>query len=80
MPTNASNSASQDYYHTLVEGIVLCSAFVVEAVLIAVGNLLTVVLFTSFKKPCLEVLIALPASFPFREHVHDLECPPRLGR
>ena len=43
--TNASNSASKDYYHTLVEGIILCSAFVVEAVLIAVGNLLTVVLF-----------------------------------
>ena len=38
--TNASNSASKDYYHTLVEGIILCSAFVVEAVLIAVGNLL----------------------------------------
>ena len=48
--TNASNSASKDYYHTLVEGIILCSAFVVEAVLIAVGNLLTVVLFAFNRK------------------------------
>ena len=48
--TNASNSANKDYYHTLAEGIVLCSAFVVEAVLIAVGNLLTVVLFAFNRK------------------------------
>ena len=48
--TNASNSASKDYYHTLAEAIVLCSAFVVEAVLIAVGNLLTVVLFAFNRK------------------------------
>ena len=40
--TNASNGARKDYYHTLAEGIILCSAFVVEAVLIALGNLLTV--------------------------------------
>ena len=48
--TNASNSESQGYHHTLAEGIVLCSAFVVEAVLIAVGNLLTVVLFAFNRK------------------------------
>ena len=48
--TNASNCASKDYYHTLAEGIILCSAFVVEAVLIAVGNLLTVVLFAFNRK------------------------------
>ena len=48
--TNASNSANKDYYHTLAEGIILCSAFVVEAVLIAVGNLLTVVLFAFNRK------------------------------
>ena len=48
--TNASNGASKDYYHTLAEGIILCSAFVVEVVLIAVGNLLTVVLFAFNRK------------------------------
>ncbi|CAH3173697.1 unnamed protein product [Porites lobata] len=48
--TNASNSASQGYHHTLAEGIVLCSAFVVEAVLIAFWNLLTVVLFAFNRK------------------------------
>ena len=48
--TNASNSANKAYYHTLAEGIVLCSAFVVEAVLIAFGNLLTVVLFAFNRK------------------------------
>ena len=48
--TNASNSARKDYYHTLAEGIILCSAFVVEVVLIAVGNLLTVVLFAFNRK------------------------------
>ena len=48
--TNASNSASQGYHHTLAEGIVLSSAFVVEAVLIAFGNLLTVVLFAFNRK------------------------------
>lgn len=48
--TNASNSANKDYYHTLAEGIVLCSAFVVEAVLIAFGNLLTVVVFAFNRK------------------------------
>ena len=47
---NASNSASKDYYHTLAEGIIPCSAFVVEAVLIAFGNLLTVVLFAFNRK------------------------------
>ena len=50
--TNASNSASQDYYHNMSEGIVLCSAFVVEAVLIASGKLLTVVLFAFNRKLC----------------------------
>ena len=48
--TNASNSTNKDYYHTLAEGIVLCSAFVVEAVQIAFGNLLTVVLFAFNRK------------------------------
>ena len=48
--TNASKSASQGYYHNMAEGIVLCSAFVVEAVLIAAGNLLTVLLFAFNRK------------------------------
>ena len=36
-------------YHSRVEGIVLCSVFLLEAVLISVGNLLTFVVFTSKK-------------------------------
>ena len=57
--TNASNSANKDYYHTLAEGIVLCSAFVVEAVLIAFGNLLTVVLFAFNRKLCRKSLFLI---------------------
>ena len=36
-------------YHSRVEGIVLCSVFLLEAVLISVGNLLTFVVLTSKK-------------------------------
>ena len=44
----SSNNMSLSY-HSRVEGIVLCSVFLLEAVLISVGNLLTFVVFTSKK-------------------------------
>ena len=45
--TSSNNMSSS--YHSRVEGIVLCSVFLLEAVLISVGNLLTFVVFTSKK-------------------------------
>ena len=42
--TSSNNISSS--YHSRVEGIVLCSVFLLEAVLISVGNLLTFVVFT----------------------------------
>ena len=44
----SSNNLSLSY-HTRVEGIVLCSVFLLEAVLISVGNLLALVVFASAK-------------------------------
>ena len=45
--TSSNNMSSS--YHSRVEGIVLCSVFLLEAVLISVGNLLTFVVFASKK-------------------------------
>ena len=45
--TSSNNMSSS--YHSRVEGIVLCSVFLLEAVLISVGNLLTFVVLTSKK-------------------------------
>ena len=45
--TSSNNMSSS--YHSRVEGIVLCSVLLLEAVLISVENLLTFVVFTSEK-------------------------------
>ena len=48
---NTSSSATVDFpFSSKAEGIALCSAFALEAVLIVVGNFLTVVLFAFDKK------------------------------
>jgi len=63
METNSENistprngSWSNSNHPSIVTGIVFCSAFVLEAVLIVVGNLLTIVLFAinrNFRKSTL---------------------------
>ena len=73
--TNASNGASKDYYHTLAEGIILCSAFVVEVVLIAVGNLLTVVLF-AFNRKLRRKSLFLVINMAFSEAMLGTVCLP----